>query len=180
MGSDTFEIFEWLSQLCLAGRGVMRMKEIKTYQNRKVVWINYGELLEGKMPESDWICLMTSSESKPNSYEFDKFTRKAIKNGILEFKGYGRYGELLHDWFDETMVIMKTFENHSEIDVMTTWHNNEPLIDTFWQCFFATCLPENTDYNKLKVVCTDLDGKNRNAELTDYLNRFENGWLPKD
>ncbi|MCG8573666.1 MAG: hypothetical protein MI810_02185 [Flavobacteriales bacterium] len=156
------------------------MDEIKTYQSRKVIWINYDEMLEGKMPESDWICLMTSSESKPNSDKFDKFTRNAIKHGILEFKGHGEFGELLHDWFDETMVIMETMENHSEIDVMTTWHNNESLADAFWQCFFATCLPETTDYDKLKIVCTDLDGKNRNVELTDYLNRFEQGWLPKD
>ena len=134
------------------------MNEIKTYQNRKVVWADYSELLNGKMPESDWICLMTSSESKPDSAKFDRFTREAIKSGILEFKGHGNFGELLHDWFDETMVIMETMENHSEIEVITTWHNDESLADTFWQCFFATCLPETTDYEKLKIVCTDLDG----------------------
>ena len=156
------------------------MTELKSYQSRKVIWINYNELLEGLIPESDWICLMTSSVSKPNSDKFDKFTRDAIKNGILEFKGHGEFGELLHDWFDETMVIMETMENHSAIDVMTTWHNNESLADAFWQCFFATCLPETTDYDKLKIVCTDLDGKNRNAELADYLNQFEQGWIPKD
>ncbi|GAB5551779.1 MAG: hypothetical protein Sapg2KO_13700 [Saprospiraceae bacterium] len=87
------------------------MEEIKTYQNRKVVWMDYNELLVGEMPKSDWICLATSSESKPDADKFDRFTRDALKNGILEFKGHGKFGELLHDWFDETMVIMETMEN---------------------------------------------------------------------
>ena len=160
--------------------GALRMNEIDTYQSRKVIWINYNELLAGEMPKSNWICLMTSSKSKPNSDKFDRFTRDAIKNGILEFKGHGEFGELLHDWFDETMVIMETMENHSEVDVMTTWHNNESLADAFWQCFFANCLPEATNYEKLKVVCTDLDGIDRKEELANYLSRFEQGWLPKD
>jgi hypothetical protein len=156
------------------------MNEINIYQNRKIVWINYDELLEGKMPESDWICLMTSSESKPDSNKFDRFTRGAIKNGILEFKGNGEFGELLHDWFDETMVILETMENHSVLEVMTTWHNNESLADAFWQCFFTTSLPETIDYEKLKIVCTDLDGLDRTEELSNYINRFEQGWLPND
>lgn len=142
--------------------------------------MNYEELLEDKMPESNWICLMTSSESKPDPDKFDRFTREAIKNGILEFKGHGKFGELLHDWFDEVMVLMETVENHSEIEVMTTWHNDVSLADTFWQCFFATCLPETTDYKKLKIVCTDLDGIDRKDELANYLNQFKEGWLPKN
>jgi|TARA_R110000737_G_C14589687_1_gene487274 hypothetical protein len=63
---------------------------------------------------------------------------------------------------------------------MATWHNDESLTDSFWQCFFATCLPETADYEKLKIVCTDLDGVNRNDELANYLNRFEQGCLPKN
>jgi len=83
------------------------IEEINTYQNRKVVWMNYNELLNGNVPECDWICLMTSSESKPDFNKFEKFTRTAIKNGILEFKGHGKFGELLHDLFDETLVLWK-------------------------------------------------------------------------
>ncbi len=167
---------------CLKGKNcsALWMNEIKTYQNRKVVWVEYHELLSGKMPEGDWICLATSSESKPAADKFDKFTREAIKSGILEFKGHGRFGELLHDWFDETMVMMESMEKHSEIEVMTTWHNDESLVETFWQCFFATCLAETTNYEKLKIVCTDLDGKDRKDELANYLKRFEQGWLPKN
>lgn len=156
------------------------MNEITTYQNIKVVWIDYGELLKGVMPKNDWICLATSSGSKPDFDEFDKFTHDSIKNGILEFKVHGTFGELLHDWFDETMVFMQTQENHPAIEVMTTWHNDKSLADTFWQCFFANCLPETADFGKLTIVCTDLDGLDRKAELVNYLNQFEKGWLPKN
>lgn len=68
-------------QLILPNRcGAIRINEIDTYQSRKVIWINYYELLAGEMPENNWICLMASSKSKPNSVNFDKFTRDAIKN----------------------------------------------------------------------------------------------------
>ena len=156
------------------------MTELGTYHNRKVIWTNYSELLNGNMPKSDWICLFTSSKSKPNYDEFDNFTRKSISNGLLEFKGHGIYGELLHDWFDETASIMVTMEKHPEIETMTTWHNDETLADVFWQCFFATCLPDETNYENLKVICIDLDGINRKQELAEYLERFKKGWLPED
>jgi len=73
---------------------------------------------------------------------------------------------------------METMENHNEIDVMTTWHNDQTLADAFWQCFFATCLPDTTDYGNIKIICTDLDGINRVEELKNYLKEFELGWLP--
>jgi len=156
------------------------MKKIGIYQNREVHWVNYPELLNCKLPSSDWICMLTSSQIKPNDNEFDQFVRKTIANGLLEFKGHGKFGELLHDLFYETMVIMETMEKHNEIGVMTTWHNNETLADVFWQCFFATCLPGYTNYENIKIVCSDLDGINRTKELQNYIQRFEEGWLPNE
>jgi len=156
------------------------MEKIGTYQNREVHWVNYPELLNYELPSSDWICMLTASRKEPNANQFHQFFRKTIANNLLEFKGHGKYGELLHDLFDETMVIMETIENHSEITVMTTCHNNETLADVFWQCFFATCLPESTDYENIKIVCSDLDGINRANEIMDYIKRFEEGWLPNE
>lgn len=155
-----------------------RMQLIGKYFSREVYWLDYAQF-SNRLPDKDWVCLMTAN-SEPNEKQFDEFTRKAIAMNILEFKGHGKYGELLHDWFDETMVIMETMENHSEIEVMTTWHNNESLADAFWQCFFATCLPESTDFDNVKVICSDLDSVNRIEELKGYIERFENGWLPPD
>ena len=146
--------------------------------NRKAVWIDYPDLVSGKMPNSDWVCLATSSESQPNFEAFDKFVRESVKNGLLEFKGHGTYGEKLHDWFDDIMSIMHVMESHKEIEIMTTWHNNQTLADAFWQCFGATCLPDEVDFDNITIVCTDLDDINRETELRTFLQRFEEGWLP--
>lgn len=155
------------------------MKSIGKYQNREVIWMDGQELMLLKhIPNSNWISFVTSSLVKPDWNNFDQFVRSSTKNGIIEFKGHGKYGELLHDWFDETILVMETMEQYSEIEVMTTWHNDESFADVFWQCFYATCLPETTDFENIKIVCSDLDGVDRSKELNDYLVRFENGWLP--
>lgn len=158
----------------------LKMKKIGTYQNREVHWVNYPELLSSELPNSDWICMLTASQTQPDINQLDHFVRKTIANNLLEFKGHGKFGEFLHDLFDETMVEMETMENHPEIEAMTTCHNNETLADVFWQCFFATCLPEYTNYENIKIICSDLDGINRANELKHYIKRFEEGWLPNE
>jgi len=147
--------------------------------NRRAVWINYSDLLNGIMPKSNWVCMATSSNSHPDEDTFDKFTRKTIENGLLEFKGHGNFGEKLHDWFDQTIMVMHAMENPGAIEVMTTWHNGESLADVFWQCFGATCLPDTADYDNIIVVITDLDNENRMSELKGYMTKFQNGWIPE-
>ena len=156
------------------------MNKLGKYQNREIYWVNHSSLLIEELPSSDWIMMLTSSKSKPDNKEFDKIARSSIANGLLEFKGHGKFGEILHDWFDEAMDIIETMENHPEIEVMTTWHNNETLADVFWQCFFATCLPETTNYENIKIICSDLDGIDRATELQGYMKRFKEGWLPNE
>ena len=120
------------------------------------------------MPTDNWICLATSSKAKPDFNLFHQFARDSIRNGILEFKGHGKYGENLHDWFDETIQMMASMDNHPEIEIMTTWHANESIADVVWQCFFATCLPESTEHGRFTIVCTDLDHQNRKEEIESY------------
>lgn len=154
------------------------MNPVGKYFNRQVLWLDYDHFTD-QLPDKDWVCLAISN-IQPDIDKFDKFVRTSISRNILEFKGHGQFGEKLHDLFDETMVIMETVEGHSEIGVMTTWHNDETLAETFWQCFFATCLPESADYDNIKIVCTDLDGINRIDELKNYIKEFELGWLPSE
>lgn len=154
------------------------MQSIGKYSDREVYWLDYNNFAN-HLPDKDWVCLAISN-IEPDIDTFDKFVRTSISKNILEFKGHGKFGEKLHDLFDETVVIMEVLEKHSEIGVMTTWHNDETLADAFWQCFFATCLPETSDLDAIKVVCVDLDGINRTEELQSYLKEFESGWLPSD
>jgi len=153
------------------------MNPIGTYQTRQVFWFEYQQFQLEKLPTKDWVCLMTS-DVRPDPVQFEKFVRHSIDNGILEFKAHGQFGENLHDSFDEIEVEMEVLEKHNPIDVMTTWHSNESLADTFWQCFFATCLPETADFDNISIVCADLTGTDRSKELKGFIERFENGWLP--
>jgi hypothetical protein len=152
------------------------VQTVGKYFNRQIFWLDYNNS-SNQLPGKDWLCLAIAN-NEPDENKFDKFVRDAISKNILEFKANGQFGELLHDLFDQTMVIMETMEQHKAIDVMTTWHNDETLADAFWQCFFATCLPGTTSQNDIKIICTDLDGINRTEELKNYLKEFESGWLP--
>jgi hypothetical protein len=152
------------------------MQFIDNYYDRKVFWVDYNESLN-LLPDNDWVCFVIANK-EPDIDCFDQFVRMAISKNVLEFKAHGRFGEKLHDLFDETIVVMEVMEGFSEIEVMTTWHNDETLADAFWQCFFATCLPDNADFNNIKIICTDLDGINRSEELASYIKKFELGWLP--
>jgi hypothetical protein len=154
------------------------MEKIGKYFGRQIYWLEYNQLTD-QLPDKDWVCLAISN-IEPEINMLDKFVRNAISKNILEFKGHGKFGEKLHDLFDETMVEMEVVENHPEIDVMTTCHNDQTLADTFWECFFSTCLPETADLDNIKIVCVDFDGKNRIEELKSYLIEFELGWLPSD
>lgn len=152
------------------------MKYIGEYSNRQVFWVDYNKYSD-QLPDSNWICLAISNKP-PDIADFDKFARTSIAKNILEFKGWGQFAEDIHDHFDGNIVIMETMENHAEIDVMTTWHNDETLADTFWQCFFATCLPDTLNVGDIKIICMDLDGIDRFEELQVYIKNFKLGWIP--
>ena len=153
------------------------MNPIGTYQNRKVYWFDYDQFQLDQLPTKNWVCLATS-DIDPNDEKYEKFVRHSIDNEILEFKGHGEFGEKLHDLFDKIMVDIEISKNLDTIDITTTWHNNETLADTFWECFFATTLPIRADPDNISIVCTDLKGNNRTTELKGILERFKKGWIP--
>lgn len=152
------------------------MHHLGNYQNRQVYWLDYGQQPH-QLPEGNWVCLAVAN-TKPDGDRFDKFIRLSIDHHVLEFKAQGLFAELLHDCFDETIVLMKAMEGREDIDIMTTWHTDDPLADAFWQCFCATCLPVNTDVDNSKIICMDLNGVDRSDELKSYMREFELGWLP--
>jgi hypothetical protein len=147
------------------------MQSIGKYSGRQIYWLDYNRFTD-QLPDKDWVCLAISN-MEPDMDRFDQFVRISISKNILEFKGHGKFAEKLHDLFDETMVDMELAEKRVEMGVVTTWHNDETLADTFWQCFHATCLPETIDPDNIKVVCVDLDGVDRTEELQSYLKAFE-------
>lgn len=152
------------------------MQKIGKYIERTIYWLDYENFAD-QLPDKNWVCLAISN-NEPDIDKFEKFVRACISKNILEFKGHGKFGEKLHDIFDEIIVGMQVIENHPKINVVTTWHNDETLADVFWQCFFATSLPDTTNFDKIKIVCIDFDGIDRTEELKSYLKEIELGWLP--
>jgi hypothetical protein len=151
------------------------MYKIGQYLGREIYWFNYG-VSNFNLPDENWICLATST-TEPDDAVFFDFSKYAISKKLLEFKGHGKYGELLHDLFDFT-IVDEEIKQGNEIDIMTTSHSDESLADAFWQCFVGTSLSENADLGKPIVVCTDLDRNDRIEELQNYVTEFELGWLP--
>jgi len=153
------------------------MIQLTEYQNRKIFWFDYEKFDLEKLPVKDWLCLAISN-SKTIDSKFDGFVKYSIENRILEFKSNGQFGENLHHLFDTIMIDIEISEGIDFINIMTTGSNNELLEDTLWQCFFATCLPKDADFDKISIVCMDIDGIDRKIELTNIIKRFEDGWLP--
>lgn len=94
------------------------MQSIGKYFHRQIYWLDYNNFTD-QLPDNDWVCLAVSNIERDVD-KFDKFVRTLISKNILEFKGHGKFGEKLHDLFDETMVEMEVIEDHAKISVMTT------------------------------------------------------------
>ncbi len=74
------------------------MQNIGKYFDRQIYWLDYDNF-SNELPDKDWVCLAISN-IEPDIDTFDKFVRISISKNILEFKGYGKFGEKLHDLFD--------------------------------------------------------------------------------
>lgn len=155
------------------------MKLIGNFQNRKVFWFDYKQFDLEELPSNDWISF-TISDAEPDLAKFEEFARNSIAFGILEFKSQGKFGEKLHLSFDEIMVDMELTDQIHFLDIATTGDNSETLIDSFWECFFATTLPHRTNFENLSIVCMDVTGNDRSEELKTLLEKFEEGWSPED
>ena len=154
------------------------MTKIGSLQGRTVYWIDYSKFDFSNLPKENWLC-MARCDKKPDLKKFESFVSKSIDHQILEFKGFGAFGEYLHHYFDD--AIIETHTNSDKyLDIATTCHTDETYADTFWQCFFATTLTGCTDFDNITIVCTDLDGNNRSEELKEYLNKFREGWIPEE
>lgn len=154
------------------------MELIGEYYNRKVYWLNYDGFSQ-QLSNMDWVCVAIANRQFDVN-KFDDFVRISIARGIVEFKGWGELGEKLHDLFDETIVVMETMESQKEIEVITTWHDDETLADVLWQSFFIVGLSDSVDFDDIAIVCTDMDGEDRREELLKYINEFKLGWIPDE
>jgi hypothetical protein len=151
------------------------MKIIGSFYNRKVFWFDYKLFNLEELPSNDWISF-TICNAEPDLKKFDEFARNSIASGILEFKSQGKFGEKLHLFFDMTAVHIEIADQIEFIDIPTTGDNDTTLREAFWECFFATTLPNRTIFEKLSIVCMDLDGIDRSSLMLKILEEFEIKW----
>jgi len=151
------------------------MEYLGKHFEREVYWMDYKNCIT-QLPDQGWVCLAISN-SDPQREFFTKFAEASIKHGILEFKSWGLFSENLHELFDETIVRLSA-NDREDCLIVTTWHSDEALVEAFWQCFYATSLPEEADWEHIKIICVDLDGTDRKKELKSYIKEFQNGWIP--
>jgi hypothetical protein len=149
------------------------------HRGRKVYWLEFSETKFDELPDKDWVCFGIE-DGLPDYNLFDTFTRISIKKGILEFKAFGKKSTELDDWFDGVVVLLNVIENQPDAFVMTTWHDKESIANAFWQCFHATCLPDDTVNENVKIICFHFDNIDKRDELKKYIEGFNEGWLPSD
>ena len=132
------------------------------------------------LPNDNWICLAIANQDFDKSF-FEQFVVFSADRGLLEFKGQGKFGELLHDYFDE-VILEYEFQKDIETDIMTTWYNDKrnDLANSLWDCFHAHILPDDTDFTKTKIVCISFDTNNYKIALIDIISRLNEGWIPPD
>lgn len=158
------------------------MESLGEYNGRKVFWLEFLEKNFQELSVSDWICFGMSDENpfnEPLSATLTKFCGIAIDRGVLEFKAFGKESSKFDDFFDSE-VVTKNLESGEDSFVMITWHDKESLASAFWQCFHATCIPDDADHNNLKIVCLHFENIDKRQELKSFLEKFNKGWLPEE
>jgi|GEM_PF-503083 len=153
------------------------MKHLGQHMNRETFYLEIADDFKDKLPISNWICFAIANE-KPDDKVLSEFIRTSIKNDLFEFKGFGLFGEYLHNAFDMEMVKMEIDEGHSEIEIMTTGSNDTDLANAFWENYGATCLPDRADYDNIKIVCVNFDKKDYSNRFSELIKRFNRKWLP--
>ena len=133
------------------------------------------------LPKDNWICLGIANREFDQSM-FDKFIKHSVYSGLLEFKGQGKLGAELHDFFDEQIVYLEVIEEYPATDVMTTWYNDgeNELPNAVWSCFYGNILPEGTDAARTKLVCVPFDELDYKEQLATIIDRLNDGWMPSD
>ena len=155
------------------------MKLIKNQHGHDVFWWDFENSSLGSLPKENWVCLIVAN-TRPDINKFCAFVKFTIDNGIVSFISCGKFGEFLQGLFDEIIDELEVLENKTQINVMTTWHNDESLSKVLWQAIEVGYLPESSDRDSYKLVCANINERNLSSEILSYLDKFDEGWIPDD
>ena len=104
--------------------------------------------------------------------ELGEFFRTALSAGTRAFLGGGSAGELAHDTFDFVQWgLDEEPTEHLPDGILTTWHNDEQLVEILWQAYHVTKCP-NDKGNRWPVVVALMESDRRLDELRQLANRI--------
>jgi len=154
------------------------MKEkIGKHFDKNIFYFDFNNYPANVLSIENWVCFAISNHKLPKQ-KFKTFVKNAIESDLLEFKAQGKFGEDLHNEFDSTMVDLEVEKNIPIIDICTTGDNETDLARAFWECFYASIIPQAADWENINIVCINIDGKDYKNSLIDLINRFDTGWIP--
>ena len=132
------------------------------------------------LPTENWLVFAIGQNEHKSTYI--RFAYKCIDNNVLYLCTAGQDAEIIHDLFDELIVVKKIEKcesvdspNDFENSPMTTWHNN--FSEGFW---FAILNAHHEKKGINKIVCVDFTTKGVRQHLTNLIEKINNSWLPSD
>ena len=139
-------------------------------------------LLKGLSTKVDWqaigrscftLVLMLDNPDFIDGSELGELFRNAITQGVRVVLCGGSAGESAHDVCDWKEVMMALDGQLSDDDtgVLTTWHDNEQLVDILWQAYHSIMCP-NDKGNKWPVVVALMESDRRVDELHELAKRI--------
>ena len=122
-----------------------KMEEIGVFNGRKLLYLRHSPDINWvkEFPNKNWL-LVAAIDGK-NKNDLFEISEKALDHDVCYVCCFGPQGELLHDIFDEEIVIRKVFAGDHHLPpydlIMTTWHGD--LEEILWfGLFVANIDPE--------------------------------------
>jgi hypothetical protein len=147
----------WISSSC--GMVVIRPEQIHT--------------LESVPGTTAYLCILTAwSEIDHLEGLIADVTEQLLQLGCECFACYGPFAEARHDAID---VIAEWWEQCSagstfrSSDIVTTWHENEPLFDVLDYLFHSSVPDEKLKKGRLIVAVLDATNPKDNAFMSEFL-----------
>lgn len=132
------------------------------------------------LPTQNWLVFAIGDEKDIDAYS--TLSDVCIEKNVAYVCSAGKYCELIHDIFDET-IVWKKIQNGESVDSMddfenspmTTWDNH--FSEGFW---FAITTAYDEHFIIDTIVCIDYTTKGVKQHLITLIEKINSGWLPSD
>lgn len=149
--------------------GVINEREVYYFRiTDKERWFDF-------LPFGNWLVMPLSDER--NEILIDIVAQKCLEKKVVYICTTGKYGEYIHDVFDETIADSRFQIDSSdelEHDPVTTW--DAEIVECLWFALYSA----QGEHSKIeKIVCLDFASEQSNERtIVALMSRFSTGWVP--